>query len=104
MRLRLHTRVTPEFLEAHAWYADRSVRAAENFALRFDATLDRIAEHPLAHAPWRSIFRRARIAHYPYLLLFHVSKSVVSILALVHQRRDPRSVLSSVRTRWVRFS
>ena len=101
--LRVHAQVTSEFAEARAWYAERSVRAADNFSGRFDLALARVAARPTSHAPWRSIFRRARVAHFPYLILFHVSRHVTSVLALAHKRRDPQTMLAEVRTRWARF-
>ena len=103
-RFRIHHLVEPEFHEARAWYADRSPLAGENFKVRFDRSLARVESHPVAHAPWKSIFRRARVTHFPYLILFHTNHRATSVLALVHQRRDPRYMLTTMRRRFAYFA
>ena len=100
---RVHNLVELQFNEARAWYAGRSPRAAENFALRFDATLEKIKTRPTAHAPWRSIFRRCRVAQFPYLVLFHADRRFASVLMLVHHRRAPETVLATNRKRLTHF-
>ncbi|MEY2878794.1 MAG: hypothetical protein RLZZ15_1174 [Verrucomicrobiota bacterium] len=97
--LRVHHLVEPELNEARGWYAGRSPWAAENFARRFDATLGRVATRPRSHAPWRSIFRRARVPHFPYQLLFHSDARRTSVLMLVHTRREPAAVFETARNR-----
>ena len=47
---RVHHLVELEFAEARGWYAERSPVAGENFAVRFDAALDRIERIP-RHTP-----------------------------------------------------
>ncbi|MES2696092.1 MAG: type II toxin-antitoxin system RelE/ParE family toxin [Verrucomicrobiota bacterium] len=104
-QVRVHPLVESELAEVRSWYSERSTRAMENFNVRFNRTLGRIAERPTAHAPWRkTIFRRARIPHYPYLLLFHASSRITSVLALAHQRRDPGTVLTTIRRRFANFA
>ena len=97
--LRLHHLVLPEFNTARAWYAGRSALAAENFALRFAAALRRVEAHPTAHARWRSIFRRCRVVHFPYLLLFHAGSRRTSLLAVTHERSEPGRVVAQLKAR-----
>jgi hypothetical protein len=102
--LRVHHLVELEFNEARAWYATRSVLAAENFSLRFAAALQRVETGPTAHALWRAGFRRARLLRFPYLILFQTDERVTSVLALVHQRREPSMVLAAADDRLAHFA
>jgi len=87
-RFRLHQQVGFEYREVWAWYAGLSPWAADNFADCFAAALERIRRHPTAHAPWGPPFRRIRLVRFPYLLIYHADRRTVSILALVHERRE----------------
>ena len=98
-RFRLHHLVMPEFNTARAWYAGRSALASENFALRFSAALTRIESHPTAHAPWHSIFRRCRVAHFPYLVIFHTDTRWTSLLAVTHERSEPGRIVAQLKER-----
>jgi hypothetical protein len=95
-RFRVHYLVAFELNEARAWYAGRSAIVAENFLAQFAAVLARIARDPTAHAPWRAIFRRVRLARFPYLVIFHTNRRWTSVLALVHQRREPGRIFGTL--------
>jgi len=97
--LRIHERVVQEFNTARAWYADRSQVAAENSTRRFDDAKGRVRLRPTSHALWRAGFRWARLVQFPYLLISHLVWRQVSVLALVHARRDASHVLPTIRPR-----
>ena len=102
-RFRLHRLVDFEFWEAAAWYKERSPLAAENFADSFEAALAAIERSPTAHPPWQRPFRRLRLKRFPYLVLFHADRRSVSVLALAHERREPRRVLRDLTRRQKEF-
>ena len=103
-RLRIHRLVDVEFWEVLAWYAALSPLAADNFAAGFDAALEKVRRRPMAHAPWRPPFRRIRLKRFPYLLIFHADRRTVSILALVHERREPSRIFTDVAFRRSEFA
>jgi hypothetical protein len=70
--------------------------AADNFAACFDVALEKIKQRSMSHAPWRAPFRRVRLKRFPYLLIFHGDRRVVSILALVHERREPKRTFTEL--------
>ena len=88
-QFRLHRQVEFEFGEVRAWYAGHSPLAAENFVHAFYRALGKVQRHPTAHALWRPPFRRIRLARYPYLVIYHADRRITSVLALVHERREP---------------
>lgn|SRR5690606_12488857 len=96
---RIHHLVDREFAEVRAWYGEHSPRAAEHFVSRFLVALARIKSRPTAHALWVAPFRRVRLVRFPYIVLFHEDRSIVSVLALVHERREPRRICASTRQR-----
>lgn len=98
-RLRIHHLVDFEFGEVLAWYAGLSPLAADNFVVSFHAALERVQRHPTAHAPWRPPFRRIRLTRFPYLLLFHADRRTTSVLALVHERREPGRTFTALAQR-----
>ena len=102
-RLRLHSLVADEFGEVLAWYAGLSPSAAENFALTFDAALGKVQRNPTAQAQWRPPFRRTRLVRFPYLLIFHTDRRTTSVLALVHERREPRQTFATLARRKEKF-
>ena len=95
-RFRIHRLVDFEYGEIRAWYAGLSPLAADNFAACFSAALEKIYRRPTIHAPWRAPFRRVRLQRFPYLLLFHADRRAISVLALVHERREPSCVLADL--------
>jgi toxin ParE1/3/4 len=103
-RFRIHHLVESEFQTVQEWYAGQSPLAAENFIVSFHSALMKIRSHPTAHAPWRPPYRRIRLARYPYLILFHLSRSTTSVLALVHEKRNPKRTLASLSKRSDNFS
>ena len=102
--LRIHHLVDFEFGEVLAWYAGLSPLAAENFVRSFDVALLKVQRHPTAHAPWRPPFRRLRLVRFPYLLIFHADRRLTSVLALVHEKREPRQTFSTAAQRKEVFS
>jgi hypothetical protein len=102
-RFRVHYRVADEFGAVLAWYAGLSPLAAENFVVCFQVALTKIERHPTAQAPWRPPFRRTRLTRFPYLLVFHADRRMTSVLALVHERREPQRTFEAIARRRAEF-
>jgi hypothetical protein len=98
-RFQIHQLVGFEYGEVLAWYTALSPLAADNFVASFHAALNRVELHPTSHAPWRPPFRRVRLVRFPYLLLFHVDRQATSVLALVHERREPVTTFADLAKR-----
>jgi len=102
-RFRIHHQVADEFTATLAWYAGLSPLAADNFILCFENSLNKARLHPTAQAPWRPPFRRVRLARFPYLLLLHTDRQITSVLALVHERREPQRIFGTLAKRQAEF-
>lgn len=83
-----------EFDAAHDWYAERSVLAAEGFALEVERVARAIAEAPELGRVVRvrrdgSAIRARPCRSYPYLVAWCTRGDVRVILAVAHTRRRP---------------
>jgi plasmid stabilization system protein ParE len=103
-QFRIHRAVEFEFREVRTWYAGHSPWAAENFIHAFHAALEKVRLRPTAHAPWCRVFRRVRLARFPYLVIFHADDQTTSVLALVHKRQEPKHKLAVMSRRRGEFS
>jgi plasmid stabilization system protein ParE len=95
-QFRVHRLVEEEFREAFRWYSDRSPQAAENFSTRFSQLLAGLERNPRKHAFWKKPFRRIRLMRFPYIVIYHETTTTLSVLALVHEHREPLQTLSSL--------
>jgi len=102
-RFRVHQLIAWEFTEVHTWYSEHSPLAAENFDHAFFVALERVQRTPTAHALWRRTLRRIRLKRYPYVLIYHTDRSHTLVLALVHERREPKRILATSTQRLAAF-
>ena len=79
-----------DLLEARAWYDNINPHLGERFALAVEATVERIAEHPLQFAAVHRSRRRAGVRRFPYGIFFEVQEHRIVVIACFHGRRDPR--------------
>ena len=77
-----------EALEVRRWYEALRPGLGDEFGAEVDATVARIAEHPLAYARVRGETRRAVLTRFPHALYFRVTAEDIIVLA-VHGRQDP---------------
>ena len=98
-RFRIHRVVAAEFEEVSAWYAGISPLVQENFVEAFHLALVKVRRQPTAHALWRPPFRRIRLTRYPYMVIYYSHQRMTSVLALVHERREPVRVAAMLTRR-----
>jgi len=79
-----------DLAEAYRWYEAQRPGLGLEFLAAVDRALERIAEQPLRHAAVHRDTRRTFLRRFPYVV-FHVMRSDrVHVLAVLHQRRNPR--------------
>lgn len=88
---RFHREVRAEYRAALAWYAARSLDAADGFADAISRGIRGIRELPEAWPMWpgRPDIRMRRVRRYPYSIVYVVRGSNVVIIAVAHHRRRP---------------
>ncbi len=90
MRLVVRDAAEADVLEAALWYERRSPGLGTEFVRAPDATLTDIAAMPERYPIVRGEARRALLGRFPYGVYFVASAGLVSVIACMHARRDPR--------------
>jgi toxin ParE1/3/4 len=86
---------------AAEWYERQREGLGLEFTDRVLESIDRIAEHPLAHRKVIESARRCNLDQFPYGLWYTVEdKSIV--IACLHHRRNPSLAKARVRTMLMR--
>ena len=89
-RLLLEPEAEAEFLEATRWYAGRSPAIAVAFHDSVEATLGAVEEAPERFPIALRDIRKARVPRFPYVVYYVVLPDVVTVIAIIHGRRDPQ--------------
>jgi plasmid stabilization system protein ParE len=84
-----HPEAETEFLAAVAYYAERSISAAERFDAEIRRLVTQIETMPHRHGPWRHGTRRARARRFPFLVIFAERPSALRIVAVAHVKQHP---------------
>ena len=76
--------------DAARWYDDERAGLADRFLSDVDRTFARIRERPLQFPAVAGDVRRALLHTFPYAVYFWTSDEVVTVLAVLHLRRNPK--------------
>jgi plasmid stabilization system protein ParE len=87
--LEFHPRALQEAENAVAWYAERSMRAAERFVEEVEAAVAAIRETPERWSRFDGEARRMLLRRYPYIVIYRVLTDRIQVLAVAHGRRRP---------------
>ena len=89
-RLVVRPRARAEFESALEWYASHAPDAAEEFAAQFEVALRLIEEAPERNRVVSGRLRRLLVRRFPYGVYYKVFPHVISVVGVIHGRRDPR--------------
>jgi plasmid stabilization system protein ParE len=76
-----------DIIAIERWYQTKEASLAFAFKAELRVTLRFIAQYPYAFALVRRGTRRALMKDFPYLIYFRLKSGVVSVIAVVHERR-----------------
>jgi plasmid stabilization system protein ParE len=76
--------------ETFLWYQAVSPQLSDNFRSKLETALQEIQLHPLAFHSLSRKVRCRKLKRFPYLVIFSVQKDVISVVAVIHERRNPR--------------
>ena len=80
-----------DLTEAYHWYEDRASGLGSEFLLCVDAVLSSIERNPqLYPVVYKDVVRRALTRRFPYGVFFLEAERSVSVIGVVHAKRNPR--------------
>ena len=77
--------------DAAAWYERRRTGLGYEFLDELDSVLRRVIKDPLQFPKIKNQLRRALLGRFPYSVYFGLTRETVELVAVLHQRRDPRT-------------
>jgi len=89
-RLVVRASAEADVLDAALWYEQRSPGLGTEFLRAVDVTLAEIARMPERYPLTHQESRRALLRRFPYGIYFVAAPDLVSVVACMHARRDPR--------------
>ncbi len=96
MRLHLRRDARRDIERAADWFAVEAPEQVPRFFAQVDAATARILFRPLLARVLRADARRVHLKVYPYELwyLVHEDLALIEVVALVHDRQDPSTMLA----------
>ena len=89
MRLLLRPEARMDIEEATVWYEDQRPGLGRRLADELSSLLDRIRKTPLQFPVVGEGVRRGLLNRFPYAIYFLLEQDIVTVLAVLHQRREP---------------
>ena len=77
--------------DAAAWYEQRRAGLGGEFLDELDSVLQRVINNPSQFPKIKNQIRRALLHRFPYAVYFDVTGETLELIAVLHQRRDPRT-------------
>ncbi len=77
--------------EVFLWYQAISSPLGDRFQTELTISLEEIHSNPLA---WHSLNRKVRckkLKRFPFLVIFAIKKDVISVIAVIHEKRNPKN-------------
>jgi len=91
MRLIVRPEAEDELLEAIDWYEARAPGLGGELLRCVDACLLRIQRNPEAFPVVHRMTRMALVRRFPYLVLYRVMGEFISVVAVFHAKRNPKT-------------
>jgi len=89
-RLVVRSAAEADITDAALWYEQRAAGLGSEFLRTVDVTLAEVARMPERFPIVYQECRRALLRRFPYAVYFVTSPDLLSVVACMHARRDPR--------------
>lgn len=80
-----------DLADARAWYESQRSGLGDELIAGVDVALRLVQEHPLTPAIVFRDVRRVLVRRFPYGIFYRVDDDQITVIAVYHARRDPRS-------------
>ncbi|HWB64976.1 MAG TPA: type II toxin-antitoxin system RelE/ParE family toxin [Chitinophagales bacterium] len=85
--------------EIYDWYELQLAGLGEDFLLSVDAALAGISRNPLTNEILYKGVRKAKTKRFPFGVFYIIDKNIITVIAIVHLSRHPRTWKKRVRKR-----
>ena len=96
MHVRFLTLAETEVDDAAAWYEEQAEGLSRDFLDELDRAVRLIRIYPLLAQQIEPEIRRFLFARFPYSLIYGIDQETIVVIAVAHQRREPRYWLDRV--------
>jgi plasmid stabilization system protein ParE len=96
MNVRFLTLADKEVDDAAAWYEEQAEGLTRDFLDELDRAVRLIRIYPLLAQQIEPEIRRFLFARFPYSLIYGIDQETIVVIAVAHQRREPRYWLDRV--------
>jgi toxin ParE1/3/4 len=96
VRLHIDEEAEADVVEAAAYYRRISPALSAAFRTQLRSVLDLLRQRPRSGAPYLHDTRRSHFARFPYSVIYVLDDDDVSVVAVVHDRRDPEHLRTRV--------
>jgi len=94
-----HPEVEADLSEASDYYAEIGADLADSFINEAETAVSFIGQYPEAGRSIYTRYRRVALDRFPYLVCYRVVGGAIRVLAVVHDRRDPKWVRARLASR-----
>ena len=91
MKLKLLNAAKSDVADAIAYYNSKEPGLGSEFAAEVRKAIERILQFPNAWAFVSSRARRCQVNRFPYGVFYSLKNNVVFVIAVLHNRREPRA-------------
>lgn len=85
-----HPGAEEDYVDAFAWYSDRSAVVAARFEVEIERCLGLIREAPARWPPFDPLRRRVILRTFPYSIIYELIRGRIVVLAVAHAKRKAR--------------
>lgn len=90
MRVRFTPAARNEYIEALEWYAQRAPGLDDRLRSEFRRLRENMIANPRAFPQVRPDVHKAKLRHFPYVVIYRIAGDVLQVAAFFHTSRDPR--------------
>jgi len=90
VEIRFHRKVQTDLDKILDIYYDVSLQLSDDFFAEFQISLSKVVENPKHFHFDHSGLRRCNLDRFPYHFLYDISKEIIRVWVLRHNRRSPR--------------
>jgi plasmid stabilization system protein ParE len=91
-RLVVRPHAESDIESTYEWYEDQREGLGAEFLAELEAGFSRVVRNPEVYATVQGSIRRALLRRFPFGVFFLVSDDLVSVIAVFHTSRDPKTL------------